>query len=229
MRSIVLGIALLFLAPSLFGQSFAGINLGPLYGRTLDAQLYIYPKNEDWIAVSLSGGYTFSGRGYFIRQEKDCLENLRNGGWHLRLGFRNDLTTDNLDNHLYWEALAVYTRHTESATINTCAESSGHRIPFNSTVNMLGGAVRLGYQWNPLRRKTIYQRFVLDFGLQIGAPIIASAPLVAERNHYSGLGITYLPIRSVALEPIIAVRWKLNQRRYGFFKGRERKRFKDRW
>ena len=94
---------------------------------------------------------------------------------------------------------------------------------------MLGGAVRLGYQWNPLRRKTIYQRFVLDFGLQIGAPIIASAPLVAERNHYSGLGITYLPIRSVALEPIIAVRWKLNQRRYGFFKGRERKRFKDRW
>jgi len=229
MRPFLTLFFLLLTGASAIGQSFLGLNLGPAYGRTLDGQLYFYPKNEDWIAVSLSGGYTFQGRTYFTRQEKDCLEDLRSGGWHVRLGFRNDLTTDNLSSHFYWEALAIYTRHTESATINTCPESSGHRISFNSTVNVLSGAVRLGYQWNPLRGKTTDERIVFDFGLQIGAPVMASAPLVAERNHYSGVGITWLPIRSVAIEPVATVRWKLNQRRYGYFRQKERKRYQKRY
>ena len=183
MRNPILILILSLLAGPLSGQAFLGINFGPAYAKSFDGQFYLYPKNEDWIAVSLSGGYTLNGRTYFPRKEKDCLDNLSSGGWHLRLGVRNDLTTDNLDNHVYWEALAVYTRHTEAATINTCADANSGRMDFNSTVNLWSGAFRVGYQWNPLRRKTIHQRFVLDFGLQIGAPIHSSAPLVAERNH----------------------------------------------
>lgn len=207
-------------------QGYLGLNLGPAYGRTLDAQFYLYPKNEDWIAASVSGGYSFSGRTYFARKKKECIGNLRSGGWHLRAGVRNDLTTQNHSSHLYWELLMVYTRHQESGVTGTCDTTGASLREIEQTGSLLSGALRIGYTWNPLHKKTIYQKILVDFGLQLGVPFWSNLELISERNHYSGIGYTWLPFRSVAIEPTITLRWKLNQRRYGFFKGQERKRFK---
>lgn len=227
MRTASTTLVFLFLGLLAQAQAYIGPNLGPAYGRTGDLQLYIYPKNEDWIALSLSGGYSFMGKTYFPRQEKDCLDDLYSGGWHVRVGARNDFGTQNHSSHLYWELLAVYTRHRESALLNTCATTSEPRIPLDQTASVVSGAIRLGYTWNPLHKKTIFQVFLLDFGLQIGAPIWSSSPIVGERQHISGIGITRFPVKSVAIEPVIVFRWKLNERRYGFWKGRERKQYKN--
>ncbi|MBL0020604.1 MAG: hypothetical protein IPP17_30270 [Bacteroidetes bacterium] len=90
------------------GQLFAGYNAGPILGRTLDAGLLYYPKNEDWIAVAFSGGYTFQGPMYFARREAECLKQFKNGGWHMRLGLRNGLTTDHHSNHPWWGLDLIY-------------------------------------------------------------------------------------------------------------------------
>lgn len=224
MRSLLLFV---FLLPvSVFGQSYLGLNLGPAYGQTVDAQLYIYPKNEDWIAVSLSGGWSRNNKSYFPLKRKECISDLRSGGWHIRLGARNDLTTQNHGSHLYWELLAVYTRHSESVVTGTCDTTNASLERISQTGNVMSGAIRIGYTWNPFHKKTIYQRILLDFGLQVGVPFWSDLELASERNHYSGIGYTRFPIRRVAIEPTITIRYKLNKRRYGFFKGRESKRFK---
>lgn len=225
MRIVLSTLVFLFIGLATLAQGYIGPNFGPLYGRTGDLQFYVYPKNEDWIALSVSGGYSMMGKTYFPRKEKDCLDDLRSGGWHVRVGARNDLTTQNHGSHLFWELLAVYTRHKESALLNTCDQATSGRMEFEHTADVISGAIRMGYTWNPLHKKTIYQVFLLDFGLQIGAPIWSSAPIVQERQHISGIGITRFPFKSIALEPLITFRWKLNKRRYGFSKGRERKRF----
>lgn len=227
MRIVLSTLVFLFIGLASLAQAYIGPNFGPLYGLTGDMQLYVYPKNEDWIALSLSGGYKMNAGTYFPRQEKDCLNDLRSGGWHVRVGARNDLTTQNHSSHLFWELLAVYTRHSESATLNTCDGATGPRIAFDQTASVVSGALRMGYTWNPLHKKTIYQVFLLDFGLQIGVPVWSSKPIVQERQHISGIGITRFPIKSVALEPMITLRWKINKRRYGFYKGREKKRFNE--
>lgn len=207
-------------------QLFIGPNLGPILGRTLDGGLLYYPKNEDWIAVSLSGGYTFYGPMYFARRKAECLSQFHNGGWHTRLGLRNGFTTDHHANHPWWGADLVYSRQVERARINTCDAAPGSPTTVSQRIHVMSFAVNLGYTWNPLRRKTIYQRFVLDFGLRVGYPFWSSAPPLGERDYFSGLGFRWFPIRSITLEPIAVFRWELFHDRYGYHKGKTRKRFK---
>jgi len=224
MRQIFLffGLTMWFLLGE--AQLYVGPNIGPAWGRTGDLQFYYYPHNEYWIAASVSAGYTYFGRTYFPRRSAECLDHLRSGGWHVRVGARNDLTTKNHGSHPYWELLAVYTRQKESAIIGAC-DTSMSLTRREQVGTVISGALRLGYTWNPFERKTIYQRFLLDFGLQIGVPIWSSHGFLAERNYYSGIGLTYFPIRSVALEPTITLRYRVGTRRYGFHKGKTRSRF----
>ncbi len=207
-------------------QLFAGYNAGPILGRTLDAGLLYYPKNEDWIAVSFSGGYTFHGPLYFARREAECLKQFKNGGWHMRLGLRNGLTTDHHANHPWWGLDLVYSRQNESARINTCDAATAPPVTVSQSVNVMSAALNLGYTWNPLRKKTIFQRFVVDFGLRFGYSFWSSAPLLGERDYVSGLGFSWFPIRKVTLEPIAVFRWELFHDRYGYHKARTVKRFK---
>lgn len=225
MRAFSSLLCLMFCA--LFGQAqlYVGPNIGPLWGRTGDLQFYYYPHSEDWIAASLSAGTTYFGRTYFPQKSKECIDNLRSGGWHIRAGARNDLTTKNHSSHAYWELLAVYTNHHESAITGVC-DTSTSLVRVDHDLHVISGALRLGYTWNPFHRKTIYQRFLLDFGLQIGLPIWSNEPLIVERNYYSGIGLTYFPFKSIALEPTITLRYRVGTRRYGFHKGQTRTLFK---
>lgn len=225
MRSLFILLALVSLSLWAQAQLYVGPNIGPLIGRTPDLQLYFYPHNEDWIAASVSIGKSFSGKTLFPRKEAECLNNLRTGGWHVRVGARNDLATQNHGSHLYWEVLGVYTNHSESAVLGTCDSSITNTL-INQDIHLISGALRGGYTWNPFARKTIIQRFLIDFGLQLGVPIWSSSPLISDRNHYSGIGTTYFPFRSIAFEPTITLRYRVGTRRYGFKKGQTRTLFK---
>ena len=227
MRFLTVSFALVFC--SLIGQAqlYVGPNIGPLWGRTGDLQLYFYPHSEDWISASVSGGYTLNGSTYFPRRTADCIGSLKSGGWHIRAGARNDLTTKNHGSHPYWELLAVYTNQTESAITGTC-DTSASLMRVEQQNHVISGAIRFGYTWNPFEGKTIYQRFLLDFGLQLGMPIWSSQDRLAERQYYSGIGLTYFPIRSIAIEPTITLRYRVGIRRYGYHKGRPVQIFKKR-
>jgi hypothetical protein len=216
-----------FAAPSLRGQVYAGLNLGPAYARTVDLGLTFYPKNEDWISIQLSGGYTFAGPMYFPRKKAECLGGFRNGGWHVRLGARNGITTQHHSSHPFWGLDLVYSRQQESAVLHLCDTASLPLERVNQNLSVLSGAVNLGYTWNPFHKKTIYQVVLLDFGLRIGYPFWSKVPLLGERDYVSGLGFTWFPIRSLSLEPIIVLRVKLVRGRYGFFKAKEKKRYFD--
>lgn len=215
-------IALLLFAASAHGQFFAGLNGGPAYGRTLDGMVMLYPKNEDWIAFTASGGYTFRGPLYFPRKA-DCVDNFKHGGWHMRLGARNGLTTDDFSNHIFWGLEAVYSRQIESATINACDDPRSR----NQRVTVLSGSFNVGYTWNPFRKRTIYQYILVDFGLRASYPFWTNQPLYGERDYISGVGYTWLPIRSIAFEPMVALRVMLFKSRYGFSRFKEGKRFFD--
>jgi hypothetical protein len=204
-------------------QLFVGANAGGILGRTLDVGALYYPKNEDWIAVSATGGYTVYGPMYFARRKAECLRHFHNGGWHVRVGLRNGLTTDHHANHVFWGADLVFSRQNENAIVNAC-DATAHY--FEQQISVMSGSLNLGYTWNPLRGKTIYQRFLVDFGLRVGVPFWSSAPPLGERDYYSGLGFTWLPIRRIAFEPIAAFRWELFHSPYGYSKGKTRQRFK---
>lgn len=225
-KILLLAILLLAGASSGMTQLFVGYNAGPILGRTADLGLQYYPKNEDWISLTLSGGATLYGPMYLARREADCLRKFQNGGWHIRLGARNGLTTDHHANHPWWGLELVYSRQKESALINTCAAATEPEMTVTQSLNVMSGALSLGYTWNPLRRKTIYQRFVIDFGLRFGYPFWTSVPLLGERDYISGLGFRWFPIRGITLEPIAAFRWELFHDKYGYHKARTVKRFK---
>ncbi|MEM0996298.1 MAG: hypothetical protein AAGN35_04425 [Bacteroidota bacterium] len=208
-------------------QMYAGINLGPAYGRTVDAGLMLFPKNEDWLSFQLSGGYTFAGPMYFPRKKAECLANFRNGGWHVRLGARNGFTTQHHSSHLFWGLDLIFSRQNESALLNACDTASAAPMSVSQNINVVTGAINLGYTWNPFHKKTIYQLVLIDFGLRVGYPFWSSAPLLGERDYISGAGFTWFPIRSLSVEPMAILRFKLVKGRYGFFKRRERKRFYD--
>lgn len=225
MRSVSILACLILLALSGQAQLYLGPNIGPLWGRTGDFQFYYYPHSEDWIAASVSAGYTAHGRTFFPQKAKECIDNLQSGGWHIRAGARNDLTTQNHSSHLYWELLAVYTNHNESAITGVC-DTSTSLMRLEQDLHVISGAIRVGYTWNPFARKTIYQRFLLDFGLQVGLPIWSNKDRIAERNYYSGIGLTSFPFRTIAIEPTIILRYRVGTRRYGFHKGKTRTLFK---
>ncbi len=228
LKNLIVAIGMLgTLAGALPAQLFVGPNVGGVLGRTVDLGALYYPKNEDWIAISLSGGYTVHGPMYFARREAECLRQFKNGGWHMRLGLRNGLTTDHHSNHVFWGADLIYSRQNESAHINACATATEPATLVTQQIDVMSFALNIGYTWNPLRRKTIYQRFLVDFGLRIGHPFWSSAPPLGERDYFSGLGFTWLPIRSVTIEPIAAVRWELFHSRYGYHKAKTRQRFKN--
>ena len=207
-------------------QLFAGYNLGPIFGRTLDADFRLYLKNEDWISFSLGGGYTFNGPMYFPRKKAECLSHFRNGGYHIRAGARNSLTVDHHDNHMFWGLDFLYSKQNESAVFNTC-DSTLNPVKVSQRIHVLSGAINFGYTWNPLKGKSIVQKFLVDFGLRVGYPFWTSAPLLGERDYISGLSFTWFPIRSITFEPIVAIRWELFHSRYGYSKGKTKIRYKN--
>ncbi|MEM7037828.1 MAG: hypothetical protein AAF570_12670, partial [Bacteroidota bacterium] len=220
MRKSLFMLLLLALAAPASAQIFIGPNIGPAYARTADAELRYFPKNEDWISFAVSGGYTFNGPMYFPRKQAECLSGFRNGGWHVRLGARNSFTVDRADNHLFWGLDLIYSRQKESAVFHTCAEATQNPERMEQELEIMSAAINIGYTWNPLKGKTIYQVFLVDFGLRVGYPFWSSAPLLGERTYISGLGFTWFPIRSIAVEPVAIIRWKLWNNRYGFKKGK---------
>ena len=209
---------------ALQAQLFVGPDVGGILGRTLDIGLIYYPKNEDWIAVTFGAGYTVPGPMYFARREADCVRRFHNSGGDIRLGLRNGLTTDHHANHVFWGTELVYSRQNERAVLGGCINPNAD--PSSHQFNVMSAALSLGYSWNPLRRKTIYQRFLFDFGLRVGYPFWMSDKSYSERTYYSGLGFTWLPIRSITFSPIAVFRWELFHNRYGFSKLKTRKRFK---
>jgi hypothetical protein len=62
--------------------------------------------------------------------------------------------------------------------------------------------------------------------LRIGYPFWSSEKPYGERDYYSGMGFTWLPIRSITFQPIASLRWELFHDRYGYSKGKTRQRFK---
>jgi hypothetical protein len=209
------------------GQVYMGLNVGPAYARTVDLDFSFFPKNEDWLSFQVSGGYTFAGPMYFPRKKAECLTDFRNGGWHVRAGARNGLTTQHHSSHLFWGLDLVYSRQQESVVKHVCDTSTLNPERLAQNINVLGGAVNLGYTWNPFHKKSIYQIFLFDFGVRIGYPFWTQAPLLGERDYISGLGFTWFPIRSLTLEPMITLRWKLVKGKYGFFKGKKKTRYTD--
>lgn len=231
MRLRLLSLSLVLLAMLAFpnlgkAQMFIGYNIGPILGRTLDADLRLYPKNEDWISFSLGGGYTMHGPMYFPRKKAECLSHFRNGGFHIRAGARNSLTVDHHDNHMFWGLDVLYSRQNESAVFNTC-DSTLNPEKRSQSLNIVSGSINLGYSWNPMKGKSMKQKYLFDFGLRVGYPIWTSLPLLGERDYISGLGFTWLPIRSITFEPIIAFRWELFHSRYGYYKRKTKIRYKD--
>lgn len=215
------------LGSTLPAQLFVGPNVGGILGRTGDIGVLIYPKNEDWIAASVSGGYTLYGPMYFARRKAECLRQFQNGGWHVRAGARNALTTDHHSNHMWWGADLIYSRQVEQAEVNACDNATEPTATVGQEIDVMSLSLNLGYTWNPLRGKTIYQRFLLDFGLRVSYPFWSSAPPLGQRDYFSGVGFTWLPLRSIAFEPIAVFRWELFHNRYGYSKQRTRTRFKN--
>lgn len=227
MLRILLCCSLLLLAlTQASAQLFIGPNIGSAYGRTPEAGLLYYPKNEDWISIALGGGYTFNGPMYFPRKKAECIGHFRNQGWHIRLGLRNGLTTDHHENHLYWGLDLIYSRQHESVVRNACEDATEPLERVAQSINVWSGALNLGFTWNPLRRQTIYQKFLVDLGIRIAYPFASSAPLLGERDYISGVGFTWFPIRSIAFEPVLVLRWELFHSRYGYSKGKTKTLFK---
>jgi hypothetical protein len=208
-------------------QLFFGPNLGPILGRTADVGFLYYPKNEDWISASLSGGYTLYGPMYFARRDAECLKGFHNGGWHIRGGTRIGFTTDHHKSHMFCGFDLVYSRQREDALLHTCDTATMPPVRFSQNISVMSGALNIGYTWNILHKKTIYQRFLLDFGLRIGYPFWSSAPLLGQRDYISGVGFRWFPFKSVTLEPMATFRWELWHGRYGYSKGKTRTRFKN--
>jgi hypothetical protein len=217
---------LLLSATQAHAQVFVGPNLGPALGRTVEIGVMAYPKNEDWISFLASGGYTFPGPMYFPRRQADCLSHFYNNGWHVRLGARNGLTTDHHSSHMFWGLDLTFSRQNESAVLNTCDTASLPIDHFEQSFNAWSGGLNVGYTWNPLARKTIHQKFLVDFGLRVTYPFRFSQTPLGERDYFSGVGFTWLPFRSIAFEPIAVIRWELIHSRYGYKKGKTQKRYK---
>jgi|GEM_PF-2158294 hypothetical protein len=209
-----------------FSQVHGGLNLGPAYGRTIDAGLRVYIPDEDWISLHAEGGYTFEGPLYFPRKQADCLSDAYHAGYHFRVGFRNGITTDYRKSHLFWGAELTFVQHRESALLQSC--QSDPQAPYRDqhSLRAWAGGFSLGYTWNPLQGKSYRQPVFLDFGLRVSHPFHFSHPPFGNRGYYSGIGYTYFPIRQVAIEPVFVLRWELWQDKKGYNRPRTVKRFK---
>jgi hypothetical protein len=163
----------------------------------------------------------------FARREAECLRGFHNGGWHVRVGARNGFTTDHHKSHVFWGLDLVYSRQREDALLHACDTATRDPIRFSQSLNVMSGSLSLGYTWNMLHKKTIYQRFLFDFGLRIGYPFWSSVPILGQRDYISGLGFMGFPFKSVTFEPIATFRWELFHAKYGYSKGKTRKRFKN--
>jgi hypothetical protein len=226
MRRPLLPLLLLLLPLLTRAQVFVGPNVGAVFGRSIELGALVYPKNQDWIAASLSAGYTAPGPMYFPRKKAECVADFRNQGWHVRVGLRNGLTTDHHANHFFWGLDLTYSHQNESAVKNTCDNPTGDPFRIDQTVKVWSLGVNTGITWNPLRGKSIYQKFLVDFGLRMSYPFATSVPLIGQRDYISGVGFTWWPIRSIAFQPMAVLRWELFHNRYGYSKGKTRTLFK---
>lgn len=205
-------------------QFYAGVNAGPLLGRSLEVNTFLWPKNEDWLCFNLSAGYTIP-MGFFFEKKSECIRDLKTSGWNLKLVARHNLTIDHKKSHWFWGMGVAYSRQKEWAFQTFCDDEIADEVEAART-GIISGVLQAGYSWNPLHKKSIVQRLKFDFGLQAAIPAINRGKLLAERNYISGVGYTWLPFRSVGLEAIIMVRYELSKRRYGFYKPLKFKRNK---
>lgn len=201
-------------------QAYLGLNAGPAWGRTLEGQLLIFPKNEDWLTAFAGGGYTLDGQLWFKRK-KDCLEDYRYGGWHLKFGVRNNLTTAHKEDHMFWALGIVYSRMKETVSSYGC-EPVFPGFEDRKT-GIVSGTLLAGYSLNPIPDWPLYQGLKIDFGVQAGLPFVNRGALIGRRGYVPGIGYRHWPIRAVHLEPFIMLRVELNKRRYGYYKSRTKK------
>lgn len=222
MRNLPIVITVLFVCLMAFrlqAQLYAGFNAGPALFRTGDVQFRLYPKNQDWIAFNFGGGGTFKAP-FLLAKKENCLLQWKSSGYHFRGGFRNGLTKDHHKSHLFWGADLVYSRVGEFATRDSCDGGGMPGEVIENRGNVLSGALTGGYTWNLLHKKTIYQKFLVDFGMQIGFPVWKDITFLGSRQYISGIGLGGLPIRSVHFELVAVARWELWHNRFGYKKPR---------
>lgn len=222
MRRLFLPILLLCCAFPFLGvkaQLYAGFNAGPALFRTGDLQFKLYPKNQDWIAFNFGGGGTFKAP-FLLAKRENCLSQWKSSGYHFRAGFRNGLTKNHHKSHLFWGGDLVFSRIGEFATRDSCNVEGPPGEVIENRGNVLSGALIGGYTWNFLNKKTIYQKLLVDFGLQIGFPVWKDTEFLGSRQYISGVGFGGLPIRSVHFELVAIARWELWHNRFGYKKPR---------
>jgi hypothetical protein len=219
MRRFLLPLFFLLAGLGAHAQGYLGVNAGGILGRTGEAQLIMYPKNEDWISFHVGGGYTAPGPFFFDKRD-ECLRNFFNHGWHVKAGFRNGITADLRRNHFFWGMSAIYSRTKERARQTYCDSLLENDVVIKHQVPTLGLALNGGWSWNVFRGKTAWDRLIIDFGMQVGTKVWVGEEFLSERNHVSGMGFGPIPFRRLHLEPMLMARYELWHGRYGSYKGR---------
>lgn len=208
------------------GQLYLGGNAGSLLGRTADAYALLHPKNQDWLAFSFSGGYTVPGP-LFLPHKYDSIERYRHGGYHIRLGARNFITSDHLSNHLFWGGHVNYAGVTEKGN-STAAGGGEVKKKFGS----LGVQFDAGYSicLNP---HAMRDKWKLDLGLQLGFPLTNTSEFMAaikssedakpSAGYVPGLGYGRAGEEAYNLQLIVLLRYMMWDGRYGHFRPRKTK------
>ena len=206
-----------------FAQVFIGLNGGGLPGRTLELQTQIHPKNEDWIALNIAGGYTLKGP-YFFKRKDECLSKIKNGGHHVKLGFRNNLTTQHIGNYLWWGAGMNYVWNTSSAISGGCDTLPEGEVSVSTRdlVLQFDAGYSMYILQNPLN-----ERIQADFGATIGFPLKTWGTHISRNNYLSGVGFGRSAPRPVNFGLIATIRYKILHVRYGYSKPKKIKHKKE--
>lgn len=212
-------IFLLVLLPFLgHSQLYLGGNAGSLAGRTADAYVFYHPKNQDWLALSLSGGYTVPGPLFFPHSYPDY-DKFRHSGYHIRLGARNFITSDHLSNHLFWGGHMNYAGVTEKAT-NTSGTGEGE---VKNNFGCFGLQLDAGYSMC-LNPNAMRDKWKLDMGLQLGFPLTQKDQFLGAASsaatYVPGLGYGRAGEEAVNLQLILLLRYMMWDGRYGHYKHR---------
>ena len=201
------------------GQLWLGGNAGSLAGRTADAYVLLHPKNQDWLALSLSGGYTLPGPLFLPHNYAD-LSNFRHSGYHVRLGAKNFITSDHLSNHLFWGGHLNYAGVTEKAN-NTSGTGEG---AVKNNFGSLGVQFDAGYSicLNP---NAMRDKWKLDLGLQLGFPVTKKNDFMGaptrSATYVPGLGYGRAGEEAVNFQLIVLMRYMMWDGRYGYQKLRK--------
>ena len=216
-RLFILLIGMCCLFGEVDAQVYIGYNFGSGVGRTLDAQLHVYPKNEDWISVFAGGGYTIPGP-FFLTPKADSITGGQNSGWHSRLGARIGLTTDHHGDHLFFGSNLVFAGYKESGTRNLETEYMRKGIS-------VGVGIFAGYSLR-LFKKSVNNKLSIDLGFQAGVPFYSSAGFEGTYNYIPGLGYGFSKAPGLHGELLVLLKYELYHPPYGYRKIRKVKKFK---